>query len=93
MNLGNKLSIIALAAGLGGLIAPAFAQNDSGDLQGGPDQGMHMGHMGQGMLHGRMMSRGMMARGCSEMMQSMSNGGDRPNSQWQKHPRGDAMPD
>jgi hypothetical protein len=91
MNIGNKLSIVALAAALGGLIVPAFAQNDSGSPQGAPDQGMSMGHSGQGMMRGGMMSHGMMGGGCSEMMQSMNNGGNgRPNSQWQKHP---AAPD
>jgi len=87
MSIGNKLSIVILAAALGGLIAPAFAQNDSGGTQSGSDQGTSMGHMGHGMMRGGMMSHGMMAGGCSEMMQSMNNGGDaRPNSQWQRHP-------
>jgi hypothetical protein len=94
MSIGNKLSIVVLTAALGGLIVPAFAQNDSGGKQGAPDQGMSMGHMGQGMMHGGMMSRGMMGGGCTGMMRSMNNGGDgRPNSQWQKHPPGDATPD
>jgi hypothetical protein len=85
MSLGSKLSIVALAAALGGLIVPAIAQNNPGSMQGPPDQGMSMGHMGQGMMRGGMMSRGMMGGGCAEMMQSMNNGGDgRPNSQWQK---------
>lgn len=43
--------------------------------------------MGQGMMRGGMMSRGMMAGGCSEMMQSMNDPDGRPNSQWQKHSR------
>lgn len=79
MSVGNKLSIVILAAALGGLIVPAFAQDHSG-TQGIPDKGMSMGHMGRGMMGG-----GMMAGGCAGMMQSMNNGGDgRPNSQWQK---------
>ena len=82
MNIGNKLSILALATALGSLIVPAFA-NGSGGSQGAPDQGMSMGHMGQGMMRGGMISRGMMGSGCSEMMQSMNS--SRPNSQWQKH--------
>jgi hypothetical protein len=86
MNIGNKLSILALATALGSLIVPAFAQNGSGGSQGAPDQGMSMGHMGQGMMRGEMMSRSMMGGGCSEMMQSMNSGGGRPNGQWQKHP-------
>jgi hypothetical protein len=90
MSIGNKLSIVALAAAFGGLIVPAFAQNDPGDTRSGPDQGMSMGHMGQGMMRDGMMSHGMMGSGCSEMMQSMNSGGDgRPNSQWQKPPHGD----
>jgi hypothetical protein len=84
MTVANKLTIAALAAALGALVAPAFAQNDSSDMQSRHDRGTSMGHMGQGMMGGGMMSGGMMA-GCAEMMQSMNNGGDgRPNSQWQK---------
>ena len=84
MSFGSKLSIVALAAALGGAIVPALAQNGSGGMQGMLDHGMGMGHMSQGMMHG-----GMMSGGCSEMMQSMNNGGDgRPNSQWQKHSPG-----
>ena len=83
MSIGHKLSIAILAAALGGLIAPTFAQNGTA---GNGDQGLTMGHMGRDMMGGGMMSRGMM-HGCSEMMQSMNNGDDgRPNSQWQKHP-------
>ena len=83
MSIGHKLSIAILAAALGGLIAPAFAQNGTA---GNGNEGKSMGDMGKGMMGGGMMSRGMMA-GCSEMMQSMNNGDDgRPNSQWQKHP-------
>ena len=91
MNFGHKLSIVALAAAVGGLIMPAFAQSGSGGMQSMPDQGMNMGHMNQGMMRSGMMSRSMMAGGCSEMMQSMnSNGNGRPNSQWQKHAPGSA---
>jgi hypothetical protein len=36
-------------------------------------------------MQGGMMSHGMMAGGCSQMMQSMNNRDGRPNSQWQKH--------
>ncbi len=32
MSVGNKLSIVAVAIALGGLIVPAFAQNDSGSM-------------------------------------------------------------
>ena len=83
MSIGHKLSIAILAAALGGLIAPAFAQNGTA---GNGDQGMTMGHMGRDMMGGGMMSHGMM-HGCSEMTQSMNDGDDgRPNSQWQKRP-------
>lgn len=86
MTLGNKFAVAVLAAALGALIAPAFAQNSSSGMQSRPDHGMSMGHMGQGMMSGDRMSGSMMA-GCADMMQSMSNGGNgRPNSQWQKHP-------
>ena len=82
MSIGHKLGIAILAAGLGGLIVPAFAQNGTA---GSGNQGMSMGHMSRDMMSGGMMSRGMMA-GCSGMMQSMNNSDDgRPNSQWQKH--------
>ena len=86
MSIGNKITIAVLAVALGGLIVPAFAQNGGG-MQ-GRDHGMGMGHMRQGMMGNGMMSGNMMAR-CSDMMQSMNNGGDgRPNNQWQKHPPG-----
>lgn len=81
MTVANKLTIAAFAAALGALIAPALAQKGSSDMQSRHDRGMSMGHMGQGMMRGGMMS------GCADMMQSMNNGGDgRPNSQWQKRP-------
>jgi hypothetical protein len=86
MTVATKLTIAALAAALGALVTPAFAQNGSNDMQSRHERGMSMGHMGQGMMGVRMMSGGMMA-GCADMMQSMTNGGDgRPNSQWQKRP-------
>jgi hypothetical protein len=93
MSIANKLSVVALTAVVGGLIVPAFAQNGSGDTRRVPDHAMGMGHMGQGRMRGGMMSRDMMGGGCAEMMQSMNNGGGRPNSQWPKHPPGDATPD
>lgn len=82
MSVGKKLAAAALAAVLGALIAPAFAQNGSSDTQGrSSDRGLSMGHMGGGM-----MGQGMMAQ-CAEMMRFMNNGGDgRPNSQWRQHP-------
>jgi len=102
MSLGKKLAAAALAAVLGALIAPAFAQNGSSDTQGrSSDRGMSIGHMDQGMMGGGMMGGGMMGQGmmgggmmgggmmaqCAEMMRFMNNGGDgRPNSQWRQHP-------
>ncbi|TAL76372.1 MAG: hypothetical protein EPN75_14495 [Beijerinckiaceae bacterium] len=91
MTVGNKLTIAVVAAALGALIAPAFAQNGSTTMPSPSDQGMNMGQMrhgmmGSGMMSDRMMSGGMMG-GCAEMMQSMNNGGNgKPNSQWQSHP-------
>lgn len=86
MTVANKLTIAVFTAALGALVVPAFAQNDSSDMQSRHDRNMSMGHMGQGMMGGGMMSGGMMA-GCADMMQSMNNGGNgRPNSQWQKRP-------
>ncbi|HEY1748774.1 MAG TPA: hypothetical protein VGG11_18660 [Xanthobacteraceae bacterium] len=46
MSIGHKLSIAILAAALGGLIVPAFAQNGAA---GSGHQGMSMGHMGRGI--------------------------------------------
>lgn len=81
MTVRSKLTIAVLAAALGPLIAPAFAQNGSSGMSNPPDHGMIMGQMNRGM-----MGRGMMS-GCADMMQSMNHGGDgRPNSQWHKEP-------
>lgn len=86
MTVRNKLTIAVLAAALGALIAPAFAQSGSSGMSSPPDHGMSIGQMNRGMMGHGMMSGNMMA-GCADMMQSMNNGGDgRPNSQWQKHP-------
>ena len=86
MTVGNKLTIAVVAAALGVLIAPAFAQNGSTTMPSPSDHGMNMGHMGRGMMGGGMMS-GRMMSGCAEMMQSKNNGGNgTPNSQWQNHP-------
>ena len=102
MRIGQKLTIAALAAVLGGLIVPALAEAPSGmertpdqSAGSGMDQGMTSGGMmSRGMMGHGMMSGGMMGGGCSEMMQSMNNGGNgRPNSRWQKHPPGGATPD
>ena len=87
MTVRSKLTIAVLAAALGALIAPAFAQNGSSGMPSPPDHGMSMGQMNRGIISRGMMSGSPMA-GCADMMQSMNNGGDgRPNSQWQKHPR------
>jgi hypothetical protein len=87
MRIRHTLIATALAAGLGGLIVPALAEAPGGS-QTTPDQGMGTGRMGHGMMSGGMMSGGMMSGGCGGMMQSMNGDGGRPNSQWQKHPRG-----
>lgn len=85
MTIGNKLTIAVVAAALGALIAPAFAQSGSSDMQIRPVQVMSMGHM----VHD-MMSGGIMA-GCAEIMQSMNNGGSgRLNNQWQKQRRSES---
>jgi hypothetical protein len=82
MSIGSKMGVAALIAALDGLIVPAFAQNDSHEVQSRPNHGVSMDGMSHGMMRG-----GMMAGGCSAMMQSMNNDGDgRPNSKWQKHP-------
>lgn len=95
MSIRQTLTIAALAAGLGGLIVPALAQNPDG-MGTMPDQGMGQvtegGRTGHGMMGGGMMRGGMMSGGCGGMMQSMNGGDGRPNSQWQTH-RPDAKPD
>lgn len=89
MSIRHTLIAAALAGVLGGLIVPALAAVPGG-WRTMPDQstdGMGRGTMSGGMMPGAMMS------GCTEMMQSMSGGGGRPNSQWRAHPRGGpAMP-
>jgi hypothetical protein len=96
MRIRQTLTAAALAAGIGGLIVPALAQNRSGAGD-APDQGMgrSMGHgmMGGGMMAGGMMRREMMSGGCGGIMQSMNGGDGRPNSQWQKHRPDNAKPD
>jgi hypothetical protein len=84
MSIGYKLGIVALAVVLAGLIVPALAQNDSDSVRRMPHQGMDMRSMGQGMMHGAMMSHGMMSGGCAGMMQSMNGGGGQPNAKWQE---------
>ncbi len=105
MILRTKLSIAALAIGIGAVTLPALAQNQ-GEMQRMPNWGMGMGQMGRGMGQG-MMGHGMMGSGmmspergssmmssCAQMMQSMNNGGTgQPNSQWQHHPNTEGTPD
>jgi hypothetical protein len=84
-----------LAAGLGGLIAPALAQGQS-PAGNAPDQGRGMSmdrSMGHDMTGRGMMDRGMMSGGCSGMMQSMNGGGGRPNSQWRHNSPSEGTPD
>jgi hypothetical protein len=91
MSSRDKLAVLALAAALGALVLPAFAQNDPGSMQPMPDHGIGMGRIGQGMS-GAMMSGAMMGGGCDEMMQSMNNSGAPPNGQWRKGTRRGAAP-
>ncbi len=91
MSIRQTLTIAALAAGLGGMILPALAQNSDG-MGTMPDQGM--GQMTEGSRTGRgMMGGGMMSGGCGGMMQSMNGGDGRPNSQWQTHRPDNVTPD
>ena len=94
MSIRHSLAVVALAAGLGSLIVPALAQQ--GGSARAPNRGMGRmdggGHMGHGMMSRDGMSGGTMG-GCAGMMQSMSGGHERPNSQWQTRPKGDVTPD
>jgi hypothetical protein len=97
MSIQQALTLAALAAGLGGMILPALAQ-DPDSMRTMPGKAMGQmtegGRAGHGMMSGRMMSRGMMSGdGCAGMMQSMNGGNGRPNSQWHSHPKGGATPD
>lgn len=89
MDIRKMVTAAAVAAGIGGLIAPALAQTQSG-AGNAPNQGMHMGHnmTGRGMMDG-----GMMSGGCSRMMQSMNGGDGRPNSQWRHNSPSEGTPD
>ena len=89
MRTRSIVAVISLLAALGGFIVPSLAQ-DSGGMGHMPDQGMTMDH---GMMGHRMMGQGMMSGGCAGMMQSMTGGDGRPNSQWRTHPRSGAVPD
>lgn len=101
MKLRETLTLVAIVAALGSVVAPALAQ-ESGSMERMPDQGMGMGHgmmgggtmgrgmMGHGMMSGGMMSGGMMGGG---MMSTMMGGDGRPNSQWQTHPHENSSSD
>lgn len=94
MSIRYALTIVGLAAGIGGLILPALAQTQD-NKENMPDQHMgrmESGHMGHGMMSGRGMMGGKMSGGCAEMMRSMNGGDGQPNSQWQTHRHGDATP-
>ena len=100
MKLRETLTLIAIVAALGSVIAPALAQ-ESGSMERTPDQGMGMGMgMGQGMMGGDMMGHGMMSGGMMSggmmgggMMSGMMGGDGRPNSQWQTHPHENSSSD
>ena len=93
MHIRHPLTAAALATVLGGLMLPAYAEARDGS-GGTRDQAVHGMHGRDHMDH-RMMSRGdmpggMMSGGCTGMMQSMSGGDGRPNSQWRVPPSGGA---
>ena len=88
MSIRYALTIVGIAAGIGGLIPLALAQTRDNT---GNTTDQHMGrtegsHMGNGMIGGKMSS------GCAGMMQSMNGGDGRPNSQWRTHRHDDATP-
>lgn len=91
MRIRHSLALAVLAAGIGVLVVPAFAQMQDGAAP-APNQGMGNSENNGGMGHGMMSGRGMMSGGCAGMMRSMSGGG-RPNSQWRVNPRGNDTPD
>ncbi len=94
MHVRQTLAAAIFAAAIGGLIVPALAQDKDG-AGSPPDQGMNidMGRTGHRVMGRGMMRGGMMSGGCGGMMQSMNGGDGRPNSQWQSHPPGTAIPD
>ena len=106
MKLRETLTLVAIVAALGSVVAPALAQ-ESGSMEPMPDQAIGRGHgmmgggmmgggmmgggmMGHGMMSGGMMSGGMMGGG---MMSAMMGGDGRPNSQWQTHPHENSSSD
>jgi hypothetical protein len=93
MDIRQTFGVAVLVAAIG-FIVPAFGQDRSGAAS-PPDRGMTMGqgHTGHRTTGRDMMRGGMMAGGCGGVMQSMNGGGGRPNSQWQRHPPGNAAPD
>lgn len=85
MRIEHVFAAAVLAAAIGGLKVPAFAQMQGpaeGPANGGMDQMQGGARMGHGMMSQGGMSRGMMSGGCAGMMQSMNGGDGRPNSQW-----------
>jgi hypothetical protein len=97
MRLRQTLAIAVVTAAVGSVIVPALAHHRD-SVGSAPDQSMDMGRTGhgttgRGMTHGGMMRGGMMSGGCSGMMQSMSGGNVRPNSQWRTHPPSRETPD
>lgn len=93
MDIRHPLTAAMLAAVLGGLILPTYAQ-ERHRARGARDQVMR-GMQDRDHRDGRMMSRGEMSGGtmggcCIGMMQSMNGGAGRPNSQWRAHPSGSA---
>ncbi len=89
MYIRHSLATALLAAALGGLILPAFAQAPD-RARGARDpmtRGMGSRDRGDhGMMSHNEMSGGMMGGGCAGMMQSINGGDGRPNSQWRARP-------
>jgi hypothetical protein len=87
MKVNHFLSVAVVSASLAALGIPALAES-SGAADGIQSGSPNMHHPGQGMMSG-----GMMSRGCASMMQSMNNGGGRPNEQWRNRtPEARGMP-
>jgi hypothetical protein len=87
MKLGHILGIAVVMATIAAPEVPALAESS-----GSPDNSQpgvpSMRHGGHGKMSG-----GMMVDGCAGMMQSMKNGGGRPNEQWgDRTPDNDMMP-
>jgi len=87
MKLRHILTIGVAMASIAALGISALAESSATPDDSQPSV-PSMRHKGHGMMSG-----GMMVDGCAGMMQSMKNGGGRPNEQWgDRTPDGDMMP-